>query len=417
MPPDPHNETAPPPPTEGPPPSAANDAPDLFAPSILRFLFVLALAVGAFFIPQEIALEWYPLNEPGNDIHYLETTLRTSNTGNIRFVYDCGFGFVEPYTITIPVAPSDMAFTYTFPLPDAPLRKLFIDPPDAPGELEFTRLRIINRREEEVRNFSPDEFKISPGLQQQPTLHGWKLVADDKTAFDAGADVDFLPVRPVGMTLRNVKRCLLSWSYLSFMLWLITLAIYFVFLSHRRGKDILRATAFLLLICAMMSVVGNRGLIRNTYRISNFKPVKVPPGHTLEFEIASAQPGEVRLISTAAASDTEPQTTTVALASHPDLQTVRFPLKDGVPLAQLKLQLPPGTVKLMPPRLLDGGKYTVVELPIADFGPSPETIARTTAGRPFLQLPPEHANRDFALSADSLRKISARLTAPPRVTP
>src|SRR5690349_19844373 len=90
MSPEPNNEAARAPPSEGPSPSTGNDAPDLFAPSIRRVLFVLILAIGAFFIPQEIALEWYPLNNPGNDIHYLEATLRTSNTGTIRILYDCG---------------------------------------------------------------------------------------------------------------------------------------------------------------------------------------------------------------------------------------------------------------------------------------------------------------------------------------
>ena len=390
---------------------------DYFAPSWKILVFAALLAIGAFFIPQKIALEWYPLNNPGDDIHYLEATLRTSNTGTIRLIYDCGFGFVDPYNITIPVAPSDMAFTYTFPLPDAPLRKLFIDPVDGSGELEFTRLRIINRREEEVRNFPPDEFKISPGLKLEPTDNGWKLVADDKTSFDAGADIDFLPVRPVGMTFRNVKRCLLSWSYLSFMLWLITLAIYFVFLNHHRGKDILKATAFLLLICCFMSVVGNRGLIKNTIRIAEFKPVKVPPGFTLETELAVEKPSasaEAQLLI-ASASGTE--TIHAPLASHDGLQTIRFPLPVFPSDAQLSLRIPEGKVKLMPLRLRDGGKFTTAEIPVAKLSPPAEKIARTTAGVPFLQLEATDPARVFKFSTQVSKEISDQLAAPPRITP
>lgn len=403
-------------PLPGSPETPQTPPPDYFAPSWKVFIFVIILTIGAYFIPQGIALEWYPLNNPGNDIHYLETTLRTSNTGTIRILYDCGFGFVEPYSITIPVAPSDMAFTYTFPLPDAPIRKIFIDPPDAPGELEFTRFRIINRREEEVRNFSPDEFKISAGLQLLPTQHGWKLLADEKTSFDAGADVDFLPVRPVGMTLRNLKRCLLSWSYLSFMLWLIVLAVYFVFLNHTRGKDILKATAFLLLICCCMSIVGNRGLIKNTKRIAYFKPVKVPPGaFVLETEIAAASPADVQLLINTPGHPA--RSINAPLAQHPDLQTIRFPLAEFPSDAKLSLLLPGGQLKLMPLRLRDGGKYTVLEIPVSNLGPAKEMVAATTAGVPFIQLPPETPARTFDFVTPMTASILSRLTAPPRITP
>ncbi len=405
------------PPLNEPPSRFSAAGIDHFSPSWKRLLFVALLAFGAFFIPQKIALDWYPLNEPGNDIHYLEATLRTNTTGTIRILYDCGFGFIEPYSITIPVASSDMAFTYIFPLPDAPIRKLFIDPPDAPGELEFTRFRIINRREEEVRNFSPDEFKISPGLQLQPTPHGWKLVANTSTSSDAGADIDFKPIRPIGMNARNFKRCLLSWSYLSFMLWLIVLAIYLIFLNHLRGKDILRSTAFLLLVCALMSVVGNRGLIKNSNRISSFKPVKVPPGHTLELVMASAQLGEVQLTTKISSVSSTPQVFSTPLAPHPNLQTVRFTLPEGTMLYEVSLEIPAGCVKIMSLRLIDGGKYTAVEIPVAQLS-SPETsLAATTAGVPFIQLTGENTRRSLTLSTDALHSISERLTSPPRITP
>jgi hypothetical protein len=404
--------------TPGEPPNpGADDAVDLFAPSWKRFLLAAALAFIAFLVPQQIALEWYPLNEPGNDIHYLEVTMRSSNTGTVRFVYDCGFGFIAPYDITVPIAPSDMAFTYTFPLPDGPLRKLFIDPPDAAGELEFTRLRIINRREEEMRNFFPEEFKISPGLDLQRTEHGWKLVADAKTSFDAGADIDFSAIRPVGMNGRNVLRCLLSWSYLSFMLWLIVLAIYFTFLSHRRGKDILKAAAFLLAISCLFSFVGNRGLIKNAWHISKKKPVSIPSGHELVLEVAAEESGQVSLVKGPAASPIPATTTSLTLTGGFRLQTLRFPLVEGTALKELEIRLPSGKVKLMPLRLLDGGKYTSLEIPVSSLTPGSDIVAHTTAGVPYLQLTPEKAQRTFTLSSSCVGKISAELLTPPGKTP
>jgi hypothetical protein len=393
-----------------------DNAVDLFAPSWKRFLFAAALAFLAFLVPQEIALEWYPLNEPGNDIHYLEATMRSSNTGTLRFVYDSGFGFKPPYDITVPIAPSDMAFTYTFPLPDGPLRKLFIDPPDAPGEVEFTRLRIINRREEEMRNFFPDEFKLSPGLELQRTEHGWKLISDAKTSFDAGADIDFSPIRPIGMNGRNFLRCLLSWSYLSFMLWLIVLAIYFTFLNHRRGKDILRATAFLLAVCCLFSFVGNRGLIKNAYAISKKKPVSIPPGHELVLEVAAAEPGEIVFTQTPAASPLPEKATTQKLSGDFRLQTLRLPLADSVALKELQLRLPPGRVKLMPIRLLNGGKYTALEIPVAALTPPAEHIHRASrATRQNTVAPPQRGHIRKNVARGNAKARRQDFSAAPRL--
>ncbi len=50
---------------------APEATPDAFRPSIPRAAFAFILAAGSFFIPQEIPLEWYPLNNPVQTELYL----------------------------------------------------------------------------------------------------------------------------------------------------------------------------------------------------------------------------------------------------------------------------------------------------------------------------------------------------------
>ena len=62
------------------------DAP--FQPTWRRLLFAAALAAGAFLLPQEVPLEWYPLNNPGTDINYLEISCAANVTGNVEICSD-----------------------------------------------------------------------------------------------------------------------------------------------------------------------------------------------------------------------------------------------------------------------------------------------------------------------------------------
>ena len=54
------------------------------------------------------------------------------------------------------------AYTYTFPLPDAPLRHLRLDPfVSGAGEFTITNFRIINRRGEEIHRFTGEDFQLT----------------------------------------------------------------------------------------------------------------------------------------------------------------------------------------------------------------------------------------------------------------
>ena len=94
---------------------------DPFQPSWLRAACVLVIATAAFFVPQEVPLEYYPLNNPSSGLQYLEITCAANTNGETAFYLDFGHGFNELDKIRLPIGPSEMAFTYTFPLLDAPL--------------------------------------------------------------------------------------------------------------------------------------------------------------------------------------------------------------------------------------------------------------------------------------------------------
>jgi len=125
------------------------------------------------------------------------------------------------------IAPSSQPYTYTFPLPDAPLLGLRLDPFDSgPGEFTITNWRIIERQGKEIRRFTADDLQQLNQIKSVvPVSGGWKLVVGGA---DPHASLDFpAPIVPEGMNTRNLQRCLLSWGYLALMLWILLLAVYF----------------------------------------------------------------------------------------------------------------------------------------------------------------------------------------------
>ena len=132
--------------------------PDAFRPSIPRAAFAFIIAAAAFFIPQEVPLEWYPLNNPGTDINYLEISCSSDKDGWVQIFYDATRGMNELNSIRFPIGPSEQSFTYTFPLPDLPITELRLDPPSDGAKLFVRQMRIINRRNEEIRRFTRDSL-------------------------------------------------------------------------------------------------------------------------------------------------------------------------------------------------------------------------------------------------------------------
>ena len=239
---------------------------DPFQPTWGRAILALVIAAASYLVPQKIPLEYYPLNNPSSGLQYLEITCAANVSGETQFYLDFGRGFNELQRIQLPIGPSEMAFTYTFPLQDAPLIGLRLDPfVSGGGEFTITNFRIINRREEEIRRFTKDSFFAMNQIDSVvPLEKGWKLVIKPG-ATDPHANVQLgRPAVPEGMNERNLKRCLLSTSYLALMLWILLLAIYFALRLFSSWRQAMRACAFLALLAVFFAVVGNRGLIKNS---------------------------------------------------------------------------------------------------------------------------------------------------------
>jgi hypothetical protein len=247
---------------------------DPFQPTWCRGLLALVVAAIGFMLPQALPLEYRSLNNPSSGLNYLEITCAANVQGETNVYLDNGRGFNELEKIRWPIGPSASAYTYTFPLPDAPLRHLRLDPfVSGAGEFTITNFRIINRRGEEIHRFTKEDFQPTHQIDAIiPTNGGWKLVVGAQ-ADDPHLQVQLpRPIVPEGMNERNLKRCLLSSGYLALMLWILLLAVYFALRLHSNRRAIARAVIFLALIALLFSLVGNRGLIKHSIRYARYSP-------------------------------------------------------------------------------------------------------------------------------------------------
>ncbi len=243
---------------------------DVFRPTWRRGLLAAVLAAGAFLLPQQIPLEYYSLNNPSAGLNYLEITCAANVQGEAQVYLDTGRGFNELEKIRLPIGPSQSPYTYTFPLPDAPLSGLRLDPfISGAGEFTIAGFRIINRRGDQIQRFTRDDFALSRQIDAiVPAGNGWKLVVTGKAAAPYAQIKLARPIIPEGMNERNFKRCLLSSGYLALMLWIFLLAAYFALRMHRKARAIARVCAFLAMIALFFSLAGNRGLIKNSLRFA-----------------------------------------------------------------------------------------------------------------------------------------------------
>ena len=278
-------------------------------------------------MPQEVPLEWYPLNEPGNDINYLEITCAANITNETQLFLDYGQGFNQLDSIRIPISATQQAYTYTFPLKDAPLIGLRVDPYSAPGELLITNLRIINRRNEELRRFTREDFALTQEMARvEPTPDGWKLITS-LNATDPYSHVSMpAPLVPVGMNHRNLLRCLLSTGYLTMMLWILLLAVLFTFCRPSSWGDLLAHLGFMACLALLFAFVGNRGLIRNSVNYARYNSPALEPGLKLEFDIVTSKPAMAQLFFDTGPGFNEKESIRLNYEPHQGLQTLRYSL-------------------------------------------------------------------------------------------
>lgn len=294
------------------------------------------LAIAAFFVPQRIPLEWYPLNEPGTDIHYLEIKCASNKDGWVTLWYDITHGWSDIDQIKFPISPTEQTFTYTFPLPDAPMIGLRVDSVGKGGTLTVHHMRLINRRGEEVRTFPIESLDPVQGVAAiQSVPPGWSITSTPDAPYASALIAPFALVEPVGMTGRNIHRCLLSTGYLAGMLVILMLAVTSAFWRPSGWLDFLGHIALLAVIAVPFSAVGNRGLIRNTIRYAAYEPVERAPEPTLEIRFAADSSCETQLYWDTGTGFAEAASLSRSYVHAPQPHTIRFPLPDQ-PLATLR---------------------------------------------------------------------------------
>lgn len=358
------------------------------APSWLRLLFAAIVAGIGFLLPQEVPLEWYPLNNPGTDINYLEISCASNVNGNVEIRYDAGRFGNRPFdNITIPISPTTQTFTYTFPLPDLPIVELRVLPPKD-GELTIRQMRIINRRNEEIRRFTRDLFRIQHDIAAiEPLPEGWKMIAAPGASSPSARIELFSPIVPVGMNHRNLLRCLLSTGYLAGMLFILLMAVLTATWRPRGWREFFIHAGFMAGLAVLFAPVGNRGLIRNSVDFARFVTPVLPPDLKLELDLATDNPKvQAQLFWDIGAGHREEDSARAQPEPHVNQQTVRFALP-GQPVKSLRFDPLNGAAKLTIRgiRLVDLGQRTRRVLPLDIFSPVRE-IARAEVKEGELQI-------------------------------
>jgi hypothetical protein len=255
-------------------PNANDDrANDWLRPSWGRLAAAGIVAAAAFSLPQSVPLEWYPLNHPGDRILYLEIACASDKNGEVRVYYDTTRGFNEFDSIRFTISPTVQTYTYTFPLPDAPIVGLRMNPVADGGTLTIKQMRIIDRRESEICRLDREMFTSTGGVASiLPYPDGWMITsAPGSTDPIVSVTLPF-PIRAEGMSLRNVQRCLISTGYLALMLMILLSAVLLVFWHPRNARELAARLCFLAALALVFALVGNRGLIRDSIHYARWVP-------------------------------------------------------------------------------------------------------------------------------------------------
>lgn len=252
---------------------ASGDLPfDCLRPTWGRMAAAVLVAVAAFLIPQGVPLEWYPLNNPGKDIDYLEITCASDRSGEITIYYDTTHGINEFDSIRFPISPSVRCYTYTFPLPDAPIVSLRLRPVANGATLTVSKLAVVNRRGDLIFQVTREMLGKSDEIGSiLPHPEGWMITSVPGAQRPMVLVTVPHPIVPLGMNMRNLHRCILSTGYLAGMLLILLSAVLFSFWRPQSWRDFWPRIAFLFILALLFSFVGNRGLIWNSIRYLNFE--------------------------------------------------------------------------------------------------------------------------------------------------
>jgi hypothetical protein len=389
--------------------------PSWLAPSWGRLLVAAGVAVIGFLLPQEVPLEWYPLNNPGTDINYLEVSCASNVNGEVIIRYDVSRFGNRPFdNITIPISPTTQTFTYTFPLPDLPIVELRIQPPKD-GELTIRQMRIINRRNEEIRRFTRDLFRAEREIAGiEPLPEGWKIIAAPGASSSSTRIELFSHIVPVGMNHRNLLRCLLSTGYLAGMLFILLMAVLTATCRPRSWRDFFLHAGFMAGLAVLFAPVGNRGLIRNSYHFSRYVVPVPPPGLKLEMDLTTEHSAlQAQIFWDLGAGLSEVDSTRAQPEPHSNQQTLRFVLPDR-PIQGLRFDPLNGATKMVVRgvRLVDVGQRTRLVLPL-DLFTSVREIARLEVkdDQLLIETTADATDPILGLKPEALAQINAALGA------
>ena len=312
---------------------------------------------------------WYPLNDPGEDILYLELKCASNQDGDVKLYLNTTRGINELNTIYFPISPTEQTFTYTFPLFDAPITEIRLDPVAQGGTLTIDHLRIIDRRGVEYRRFTVDMLRDAAEISAiTPTKEGWSITSTPES-FDPRVMIELVsPIVAKGIDQRSVLRCLLSTSYLSLMLWILLLAVLFVFWRPSSWRDFFLHVGFMASLAVMFAFVGNRGLIKDSWHYSQFEPWPISDEVRLEMDLVSSVNSPVQLFWDMGNGINETDSQRQVYAPHEKLQTLRFTLpKQGLDALRFDPRDNFGETRIRGIRIIDGGNRTLALLPLDAF--------------------------------------------------
>ncbi len=340
-------------------------------------MIALAGAISAFLFPQKVPLIWYPLNEPGDEILYLDIKCASDQISQVKLYFNTTQGINESDIISFPISPTIQTYTYTFPLFDAPITEIYLDSLSDGGTLTVDHLRIIDRRGAEIRRFTSDMLKPRFGVASiSPTLSGWKIKSQSESK---GARVKlelFAPIVAYGIDQRSILRCLYSTSYLALMLWLLLLSVFFASRRPREFKESIIQISFMALLAVMFSVAGNRGLIKNSWHYAQFTYPELPDEIRLELDLISSSSTGSQLFWDSGTGYSERESDKINLAAHEGIQTARF----GLPRTAIQaLRFDPryngGSIEIQGIRIVDWGNRTHAILPLDSLRPGQQIEA------------------------------------------
>lgn len=385
-----------------------------FSPTPWRVALALATSLICFCLPQRVPLEWFPLNEPGDDILYLEIKCSADGEGLIKIYKNITRGINELDTIYWPITASEKSYTYIFPLPDAPIIELRLDPPGSGVSLDIDSFRIVDRRGSEVRRFTIDMLRPVAGIASiTPSQTGF-TVTSSFNAENCQVSLElFSPIVAKGIDQRNYLRCIYSTSYLGFMLWILLLAVVFAFWQPVGWRDFLIQTGFMACLALMFAVVGNRGLIKNSWHYAQFNYPELPDEVRLELDLISAPPTGAQLFWDSGEGFGESESDMINLAPHQGLQTARFRL----PRTEIKaLRYDPrhngGDIEIRGIRVVDWGNRTHALLPLDSLLPGQQVDAlEFEDGRLKITTTPGTDDPTTAFTPEAVAHINAAVSA------